>query len=141
MSSLGFSSFRELLDIWDLALAKEALEDRIKAMLEGPSFVFFFTRGDEVFGGGENARMTFAQMKSPDKEMPKDWANEASFLANNITKMVKGEMGQGVFYKKDLKEIKIITLEEALKKLTKQANEKSMIVGLNNKTDSLQSEE
>ena len=54
-----------------------------------------------------------------DSEEDQAWATEADFEANNLSKSMKGEQAQRVFSIKDLNSIKIITQEEAEKRLSK----------------------
>lgn len=77
----------------------------------------FFSKGEDVFGTGEDGRVVFAKLKKPDEETTPGWVEEASFSAINLSKAVNGNPAQHVFSKKDLKEIKIIDRDDAAKKL------------------------
>lgn len=124
MKSPGFSSFRHLIDEWDVYCAEEDLKDKIHSLVEGPSFVFFFKKGDIVYGAPEESRVTFARMKTDDKDMPEGWEEEATFMAINLTKVVRNDPGaQTVFSYKDIKKIKVLDKKQAYKKLLKQSKE------------------
>jgi hypothetical protein len=113
-----------LLDEWDIFCAEEDLKDKIHSLVEGPSFVFFFKKGDIVYGAPEESRVTFARMKTDDKDMPEGWEEEATFMAINLTKVVRNDPGaQTVFSYKDIKKIKVLDKKQAYKKLLKQSKE------------------
>jgi len=124
LKSPGFSNFRHMLDEWDVFCAEEELKDKIHSLLDSPSFVFYFTRGKDIYGAPEESRVTFARMKTKDEDMPEGWEDEATFMGINLTKVVRNEGGnQSVFSNKDLKKIKIIDKEKAYKNLLKQSKE------------------
>lgn len=109
---MGFSSFRELMDLWDEAL-------NLNDMLSKEEISFYFTKNNEILGTDENGRLTFARMKNPDKEDGKEWLEDASFSAINLTKTIKNhDKTECIINIKDLKEIKVISEEEAKKRLT-----------------------
>lgn len=112
MESLGFSKFRELLDLWDVR--KEAFET--KSLIEDNELVFFFKKDNKIFGANENNRLTFAKIKNPDKK-EKSWADEATFSALDLENK---ELNKLIFSKKDLDSIKVISQEEAEKELNKK---------------------
>ena len=83
--------------------------------------IFFFEKDGDIYGGTENDRVVFANMKNP-TDMPKGWKEEASFGAINLSKMLKdepdGEEEQhSLFMYKDLKNIHVLDQNEARKKL------------------------
>ena len=112
MNSLGFSSFRELLDIWD----KNQNKLKIKVLLEDNGLVFFFKKDNTIYGATENNRLTFSRMKNPEKE-DLNWSKEASFTAINLEDK---ELSKNIFNKKNLEEIEIIDQEKAEKELAKK---------------------
>lgn len=119
--SPAFSSFRELMDIWDENLKME----KVKSMIDG-NLVLFFGKDNEFFGCPEESRLVFAKIKSPDEDDDKTWADEAAFLAYNLSKALNddNEVPKRLFYKKDLNDIKIIDREELEKLLLgKDAND------------------
>jgi hypothetical protein len=118
MQSPGFSSFRELIDKWDEAVDRQQIQD----MIEGNNFVFFFKKKDEVFGAPEESRLTFAKMKNPDEDTPKEWAKDATFAAINFNRAIQGEKVKSVFGFDDLKEIEVVERDEAIEKLVKIAD-------------------
>ena len=118
MHSPGFSKFRELMDDWDQHLIEAEIDSRIED-LTGP-FVFFFKKGKELFGAGEDSRVVFAKIKHPDDELPSGWKDEANFSANNLNKAIIGQTAQHIFGKKDLKSIKILDKEAVSKTLQKE---------------------
>ena len=98
------------MDDWDQHLIEAEIDSRIND-LTAP-FVFFFKKGKELFGAGEDSRVVFAKIKHPDDELPSGWKDEANFSANNLNKAMIGEPAQHVFSIKDLKSIKILDKEE-----------------------------
>lgn len=112
MNSLGFSSFREILDIWDEN--KDKL--KIKVLLEDNGLVFFFKKDNVIYGATENNRLTFSRIKNPEKEDEK-WSKEASFTAINLEDK---ELSKNIFGKKDIDQIEIIDQEKAEKQLNKK---------------------
>jgi dGTP triphosphohydrolase len=110
--SLGFSEFRELLDIWDNN--KEKLD--AKCLLEDNGLVFFFKKDNKIYGATENNRLAFARIKNPEKE-DKKWADEASFTAVDLE---DSNLSKNVFSQKDLENIEVIDQEEVEKKLEKK---------------------
>lgn len=106
VESPGFSKFRELMDVWDGYLVETEVDSRVESLL-GP-FVFFFKKGKEIYGAGEDSRVVFAKMKHPDEELPSGWKDEANFSAHDLKKSMVGEPAQHVFSSKDLKTIKIL---------------------------------
>jgi len=117
--SLGFSEFRELLDIWDNN--KEKLD--IKCLLEDNGLVFFFKKENKIYGATENNRLAFARIKNPEKE-DKSWADEASFTAVDLGEK---ELTKSVFNHKDLKDIEVIDQEKAEKELEKKGKKMPMV--------------
>lgn len=120
MKSPGFSSFRCLMDDWDCYLAEEDLKNKVRSLVEGPSFVLFFKKGPDIYGAPEESRVTFARIKTKDEDMPEGWEKEATFVAINLSKVVRGEGDpQSVFGEKDIKSIKVIDKEKAYNELLK----------------------
>ena len=102
---------------------KEAVDrDQIKDRIEGNNFVFFFRRGQEIFGSTEESRLVFARMKRPDKDLPSGWVQEASFVAVNFDKALGGEKVRSIFNHKDLKSIEILDKDSAYKALCEKAS-------------------
>jgi hypothetical protein len=123
LSSPGFSSFRSLMDLWDLSLAEEELESKIKALVEGGEYVMFLKKDGDVYGVPEEGRVVYARMKHPDEDS-KGWVDEATFIGMNLTKMVQGHPSQSIFAKKDFGQIKVISSEKAIARLAKQSQQK-----------------
>jgi len=111
--SPGFSSFRKWLDIWDYYLENEEKENKIRNLLNGQNLIFFFKKGNSVFGAPEESRVVFAKMKSPEEDAVEDWIKEASFAAFDLVKALDGNEVENIFTAKDLNSIKIIDKEEA----------------------------
>lgn len=107
------------MDDWDAQLLKEANEDKLNSLLDGLGLILFFEKDKEIFGAGEDGRVTFAKLKNPDDELPSGWEDEANFSAHNLSKIVKGEMSQNVFDKESMKQIEVIDRDEAFEKLSK----------------------
>ena len=118
MDSPGFSPFRDLMDTWDRCLIENEMDSRVGELLA--PFVFFFKKGKEIYGTGEDGRVVFAKMKHPDDDLPPQWKNEASFSAHDLKKSVTGEPAQHVFSIKDLKQIKVVDKEVVSQMLHKE---------------------
>jgi hypothetical protein len=115
--TLGFSTFRELLDIWDIQLENERV-DRVRNLLKSDSLIFFFKKDKEFFGAPEDSRVIFAKLKSPDEDVTKAWDTEASFMAINLSRMIEdGNPSKRIFYKKDMKNMEVIDKKEVEKEL------------------------
>lgn len=132
--SPGFSEFRDLMDMWDIEIAESEYNNKIKSLVEGRGLILFFKKGDDIFGCDENSRVLFAKMKNPsnDEDLPKNWENDASFSANNLSRAIRGESTMSIFSKKDLKEIKVIDKEDAesaLLELAKGLGDKAFPTG------------
>lgn len=121
MESPLFSPFREFLDMWDEMSVNEGNDEQIDALLDSGKYVFFFQKDKELYGAGEDGRLAFAKMKKPDDEMPKNWEKEASFSADHLEKIVRGEPSKYVFEKKDLKQIQVMDREKVAERLKKIA--------------------
>jgi hypothetical protein len=90
-----------------------AEDDRLKHLFDAEGLIFFFKKGDDYFGAGEDSRMAFARMKTPDDETPDGWEEEASFSAENLAKLIRGEPATHVFSHADLKKIKVVDEDKA----------------------------
>lgn len=114
------------MDKWDEWCLYEAEIKQIGDVLDGNGLILFFRRGDDLFGAGEDSRLTFARMKGSDDEDGESWRNDARFLALNLMKTMMGEPGESLFSMKDLPGIKIIDRDEAVTRLhgKKKAPEK-----------------
>ncbi len=100
----------------------EDINDRIKMMIDSNGFILFFKKDDDIYGAPEDSRVIFARMKKPDKDTSKDWADEAHFIAINLTRAIIGDKSQHMFSKKDLKSIHVIDKEDAEKDLSKHSH-------------------
>jgi uncharacterized lipoprotein YehR (DUF1307 family) len=116
-------TMKPFIKIW---LENEDNEKQIKTLLGGQEFVMFFQKGDSLYGGTEDTRLTFAKIKHPDEETSDEWVKDANFMAVNLTKSLKGTKVHNLFSKKDIKDIKIIDQDEAEKLLLKQAKNKKI---------------
>jgi hypothetical protein len=114
-AKLKSPKFREWLAV------DEDAQGRVDALIDNSGHILFFKKDDNIFGATEDSRVIFAKMKNPDDETPDGWADEASFSADNLNKKIRGEPGQHVFCKEDLKKMEIIDREEAVKSLKKEA--------------------
>ena len=102
------------IQLWKEQLNQENKE-KIKKLIEN-ELSLFFEYEKEIFGADEDARLTFAKLKIPDEDYHPSWDEAASFLAINITRGLKEEnIPKKMFYKKDIKKIKIVNDEEVKK--------------------------
>lgn len=110
---------KRLISRWNQVWKEQAAEDkrqRIKMIVE--SLMFFFTCKGDLFGGGEDARVTYAKMRDPDDEDHNDgWLKEANFTAVNLYKALSGEQGTSIFGMKDLDDIDVITDKDKVERL------------------------
>lgn len=104
--------------MWDTYVEEEK-DDKIREFLDGGDFVLFLKLGDDVYGVPEDGRLIFANMKKPSDDLPQGWDKEATFTGHNLSRMLKGESGDRVFFSNDLKKLKVIDKEEANKLLDK----------------------
>jgi hypothetical protein len=107
-TSPGFSSFRQLMDIWDENLDQEEKKNQIRRMVDGENLILFFKKDGDVFGAPEESRVVFARMKNPDDETPEGWLDDANFIAVNLVKAMQGDKTTHMFSSKDLKSIKVV---------------------------------
>jgi hypothetical protein len=98
-------------------LREEQEINKLKMFVDSQGLIFFFKKGKEYFGAGEDSRVVFAKMKNPDDDLPDGWGDEANFSATNLSKMVKGEPTTHIFSKSDLKKIKVVDREKVLDEL------------------------
>lgn len=108
------------MSLWDETVLQEK-QDIIRNALDESDLVLFFTKNNEVFGAPEESRLVFARMKNPDSDTPKGWGSEANFKALNLENALKGYKTETVIGINDLKKIKIIDKDDALKALCKEA--------------------
>jgi len=97
-------------------------EREIKHLLDG-NLVLFFNKDNEYFGCPEESRLVFAKIKTPDEDDEPSFADEAAFLAINLSKAMndaEDEMPKRLFYKKDLNNIKLMDKDELEKILFKK---------------------
>ena len=120
---MAFKYFRDIMDVWDETLYEEGEDGKIDSLLDGNGNILFFEKDGDIFGAGEESRVFFAKLKNPDEEMPKKWADEASFTAENLTKNIKGEPARHVFNKSDLKTIEVVDRDNAFDKLKGTADD------------------
>jgi len=128
MKYSGFSTFRDLMTMWDEYLIKEDSDSKINALLDGGEFILFFIKDKDIYGADENSRVVFAKLKNPDDDLPNGWQEEASFSAQNLSQTVKGSGSQHVFGVNDLNKIKIIDRDEAFDSLQKQISDKDFSI-------------
>lgn len=105
------------MDLSDLYHWYEAAADRLNSIVDQNGFVLFFVKNKDVYGATEDSRVVFAKLKNPEKDLPSGWTDQANFSAYNLSSIIKGENGNCLFSKDDLKEIQVIDREKALEKL------------------------
>jgi hypothetical protein len=92
------------MDIWDDGIKIYETEKKLDELMD--EYIFFFKRGDEIFGAPEESRLVYARMKNPDDDGT--WADDADFSGFELKSAMKGEKVQKLFNKKDLDEIKVL---------------------------------
>ena len=85
-------------------LEDENKENRLRSLIDANGLIMFFQKDKEMFGCPENGRIAFARMKSEDDK-------EANFVA---LKLSSDEPARHIIQSKDLDEIKIIDVEDAI---------------------------
>ncbi len=105
-------------DLWVNYTINENKE-KLKSILKEKGLIFFFKKDDDIFGGPEESRLMFANLKNPDENTPKGWETEISFLANNLSQFLKlgDHLPSKMFYNRDIKNIRIIPIEDIEKEL------------------------
>jgi len=99
-------------------ITENEVDSRVNELIA--PFVFFFKKGKDIFGAGEDSRVVFAKMKHPDDDLPSGWKEEANFSAHNLQRSVIGDPSQNIFSHKDLKKIKILDKEAVSELLHKE---------------------
>jgi hypothetical protein len=118
---------KQYLGAWEEASALLDKKDKLKNLLSVSVFVFFFKKDGSIYGVTEDGRLTFARMKNPEEE-DEEWVKESNFSATNLSKAINGEKSTSLFGIKDLKEIKILTSEQALLELAKKVKDLDNVV-------------
>jgi hypothetical protein len=127
MNSPSFSSFRDLMDRWDIQLEHI---DSMNDLLDKHELILFFKKGDEYFGAPEDSRLIFAKLKTDteDDPMMPGFRQEARFPAFNLIKFLSNDpekSTESVFGIKDLPKITVCTREEAIDNMMKFSKKKS----------------
>jgi hypothetical protein len=127
MNSPSFSSFRDLMDRWDIQLEHI---DSMNDLLDKHELILFFKKGDEYFGAPEDSRLIFAKLKTDteDDPMMPGFRQEARFPAFNLIKFLSNDpekSTESVFGIKDLPKISVCTREEAIDNMMKFSKKKS----------------
>lgn len=131
-NSLGFSSFRAWMDLWDDYVFSEAAANDIEKILNTKQLLFFFKIKNEnkMFGADENARLAFARMKNPDDDLTDTngsfQAYDLKILFENLKKTDDLQTIK-IFNKKDLNKIKVIDQSEVVDELSKIISNKNML--------------
>jgi hypothetical protein len=108
---------------WVDFMENEEVKKQIELLMDGQSLIFFFKKDNDIYGSGEDGRLTFARMKNPTED-GKDWKKEANFMAINLSRTLKGEKVHNIFASKDLNKIKVLDKDDALSELAKKARGK-----------------
>jgi len=130
----GFSKFRELLDLWDKQLIKEADESSIRSFLGANNLLLFFIYVDTdqetkkkvktLYGTDENERILFSRMKDPKERKKID--NMEVFTAIDLKKAMKSSAGvddenkttfKRGFNKNSIQNIKVVDEDYVVEKL------------------------
>jgi hypothetical protein len=127
MKSPAFSSFRDLMDRWDIQLENI---DSMNDLLDKHELILFFKKGDDYFGAPEDSRVVFAKLKTDteDDPMMPGFRQEARFPAFNLIKFLSNDpekSTESVFGIKDLPKITVCPREEAVENMLKFSKNKS----------------
>jgi hypothetical protein len=140
--SVGFSEFRNLMDLWDNYVFMENIEHEIQKFLDHKQILMFFKypvgkKHDEseakIYGATEDGRLGFARMKSPNPEDPEEYqdnftAFDLKSLLNHTEDKEEVETIK-IFDRKDLKKIKIMNKEDVVEELSKSKHPKEIEAG------------
>ena len=115
--SPSFSKFRSLMDCWDRFLESSKT---LAELVDDHELILFFTKDGEVYGAPEESRLIFAKLKTDTEDDPLQpgFLKEARFPAVKLSKLRSGgeeEAKEVVFGAKDIKKIKVIDREEAIR--------------------------
>lgn len=108
-------NFKDTMATWNTYLLKE---DKIQNFFDENELIFFFQKGDNIYGANEDGRLTFATMN--DKKEDKRVRDEIRVLAINLVKSINDEKSESMFNMKEMKKIKILDRDEAEKILHKK---------------------
>lgn len=97
----------------------DALEGKVKMLVYGQNFILFFRFDGDVYGGGEDARLTYATMKSGGE----DGTEEMVFGVHNLSQGMSGQASERYFTADDIEHIEVITNREAEHLLNKHGME------------------
>ena len=127
MESPAFSSFRNLMDRWDVQI--ECM-NQINDMLDNKGLILFFKKGDDYFGAPEESRVIFAKLKTDteDDPMQPGFRQEARFPAFKLLSLLSDDpesSSESVFGIKDIPKIKVCPREEATENLISFSKKKS----------------
>ena len=117
MESPAFSSFRNIMDIWDEAAGTM----KIKSLIDTNSLVLFIEKDGKIYGAPESSRLVFAKMKNPDDDIK--WAKDANFTVFDLGQALKGKRIQAIMTYKDLNSIKVLDEDKIIKKLGKNSKD------------------
>jgi hypothetical protein len=131
--SVGFSEFRNLMDMWDRHVFKESVEHEIEKFLDHKQLIMFFvfpvkkgkkSKSAKLYGATEDGRLSFAKMKhpNPDDLEEKQDSFQAFDLESLVDKSDEPEDLQRIkiFNKKDIPKIKVVSQEYAIERLSKK---------------------
>lgn len=79
-------------------------ENKLRSLIDANGLIMFFQKDQDMFGCPENGRIAFARMKSEDDK-------EANFVA---LKLSSDEPARHIIQSKDLNDLKIIDVEDAI---------------------------
>lgn len=108
-SSYGVE-LRDMIDKWqsyyEVLQENEDRANRVKLLIDGQNFIFFFHHNGKFFGGPENSRLAFATMKNPDDDCQS--IEDLSFSATNLLNALSGNPTEHIFFTKDIDDIDVI---------------------------------
>lgn len=87
---------------------------KIEELFYKEQYTMFFEYEKELFAAKEDDRLIFAKIKNKDKDI--DW-RLSKFIGDYIISKLKNEEKSRYFTYKDIKKIKILQIEEIVKKL------------------------
>ena len=119
--SLGFSSFRALMDDCDAVMEDFDLRSKIMQAMNGNELCFFFVKDGGVYGGPEDSRMSFARMKSPD---PGEEMDDGDFMGISLDDILGDSPVHRLFGKPDIDDLEILDQETAADRALKNHKSK-----------------
>lgn len=102
---------KQIMSVWENNVQNDN-KNKIKNLIR-TELSFFFQFEDEFYGSPEDGRLVFAKLKVPDEDYHPSWDENAAIMSLNITRGIKEDnIPKRLFYKKDIKNMKVVDISE-----------------------------